>query len=134
MLTPWTRQLCQCSAETPAGPAAPRAAPGLAAGELLPPVLPAVAVQPATASSAAHAVIRASRRSEVSTNSSCPIHRTTRAGSLTGLTRRLLAFLPLALFQGPPVLLDDDVVQFGDRGVVGHLVEGDLAVLQQVDP
>jgi hypothetical protein len=94
MLAPWTRQLCQCTADTPM--AAPRAPPGLAAGELLPPVLLAVAVQPATASSAAHAVIRLSLRSEVSTNSSCPIHRTTRAGSLAGLTR-LLAFLFLPL-------------------------------------
>ena len=58
MLAPCTRQLCQCSALAP-DRAAPRAAPGLAAGELLPPVLLPVAVQPATASSAAHAVIRA---------------------------------------------------------------------------
>jgi hypothetical protein len=47
--------------------AAPRAPPELAAGELPPPVLPAVAVQPATASSAVHAEIRVSWRSEVST-------------------------------------------------------------------
>jgi hypothetical protein len=65
MLAPCTRQLCQCS-ELPVARAAPRAPPELAGGELPPPVL-AVAVQPATASSAAHAVIGASRRSEVST-------------------------------------------------------------------
>jgi hypothetical protein len=95
MLAPWTRQLCQCSAAAPM--AAPRAPPGLAAGELLPPVLLAVAVQPATASRAAHAVIRLSLRSEVSTKSSCPMHRTARAGSLSRSARLLLAFLLLAL-------------------------------------
>ena len=61
-------QLRQCSGSA-TDRAAPRAAPGLAAGELLPPVLLAVEVQPATASSKPHAVIRDSRetrRNEVS--------------------------------------------------------------------
>src|SRR5262249_14885782 len=40
----------------------------------------------------------------------------------------------LAFQERPAVLLDDDVVEFLDRGVLGQLVEGDLTVLQQVDP
>jgi hypothetical protein len=59
-------QLCQCSGSA-TDRAAPRAAPGLAAGELLPPALLTVEVQPATTRSKAQAVIRVSRRSDIST-------------------------------------------------------------------
>src|SRR5215469_14939474 len=41
---------------------------------------------------------------------------------------------PVALLQGAAVLGDDDVVQFLNRGVLGWLVERDLALLKQVDP
>src|ERR1700730_8824680 len=118
---------CPAAAETEDDPCGPE----------LPGPPPPEAVQPATARAAAQEMPRAV--SEAVRPERSPFIR--RGDGMTAIlpdrtdrpSRRVLLLLS-PLQEGLAVLLDDDVVQFLHRGVLAEPVEGDLAVLQQVDP
>src|ERR1019366_7421724 len=156
MRAPCTEQERQCSAEScpwAAGAAEPPEA--ALPGEAPPGPVPPEAVQPTAASttaqetpSLASAATRlagsAIIRRRIGTRSILPHQPRATAdppgnrglrqgnGALGG--RRHSPGCFSALLESPPVLLDDDVVQFLDGGILRGLVQGDLTVLEHVHP